>query len=1085
MRRLLLAATCLTPACVTFIAAPAAAEVVISDARTTPIATATANGSSADNIRITDKGSIKLTSGVAVTLNSNNTISTAGTIGIKGADGAIGILAEPGATGSITNTGKITIDEDYEYKDSDKDGDYDGPFALGSNRYGIRIAPGGTFTGSISNSGTITVEGNQSAGVAIDSRLVGSFTNGGTISVIGDQSYGLRAREITGDFKITGGAINAKGAGSVAVALDGDIGGAVSIQGSIVSTGYRSNSRPSDTSKLDADDMLQGGAAMRIAGNVAGGLLFEAQPENKDTKDDDEDDDGIIDSKESTAVVVSYGAAPALEIGSAERDIRIGAVNGSKFGGHGIVSDGVISAHGVYDGIAATGVSIGGANGRGVAVAGGITINGTVSASAHEASATAMHFKNGASAPELKITGTVSASGANAKDTSATAILIERGATVTAIRNSGVISALVSDASNDKQDEGVGSAGAIVDHSGTVALVENKSVISGTGQKGSEGTAIDLRANGSGATVRQLKSDKANAEPSMSGSVLFGSGDDVFEVADGKVTGSAKFGSGNNRLSISGDTVFTGNVSFGDGADSLTVAEDSKLIGNVNFGGGSDRFSLTGKGSYRGAITGGRNLAVEVGSGSLQATNTGRVELGSLSVADKGTLGVRIAPEGTTLFDVAGQATFGKETTLSIDLDKVSTAAGRHTVLRAGSLTGAENITAAVVDIPFMYTGELAKTANANELVVEIRKKSAGEVGLSGSRASAYEAVLAALDSDKAVAAVYLDVRNAETLASALQQMLPEHAGGTFETVTLASRATGSILRDPMTSVVERGGIGMWLQQVGFGTSKSIGNTASYNASGWGTAGGLELSTGSLGNFGVSLAYLAGKDADGGNDNAVTSNQFELGGYWRGTFRGFQATGRVAAAKIKFDGTRYFTARAKGYGEVSRTAEGKWNGTLMSAASSLSYEARAGRLSFRPTAAIDYYRLSEGAYTETGGGKAFDLQVEKRTSNELAASGTLSVGYDLMSLDRSEPWMRVELEGGRRQVVGGSLGRTRAKYEGGELFTLQADERTNGWLGKLRVLGGGDRIQLGGEVAGEQREGKAAISARVGLQLGL
>ena len=146
----------------------ASAQTVISTATTTPVQTSTTG-----DLQIAKTGSIKPTSGVAVTINSNNDVKNEGTIGITGANNAVGILANPNLSADITNTGTITIDEDYTPTDTDKDGDLDGPFAQGTGRYGIRVAPGGTFTGNIVNSGTITVEGNQSAGIAIDSALAG------------------------------------------------------------------------------------------------------------------------------------------------------------------------------------------------------------------------------------------------------------------------------------------------------------------------------------------------------------------------------------------------------------------------------------------------------------------------------------------------------------------------------------------------------------------------------------------------------------------------------------------------------------------------------------------------------------------------------------------------------------------------------------------------------------------------------------------------------------------------------------------------------------------------------------------------
>jgi len=155
--RCLLAATALTPVVFGLSAIPAAAETVISTAVTTPVLTGTAN----DDLRISSTGSVKPTSGAAVTINSNDSVKNEGAIAIAGANNSTGILANTNLAGNITNTGTIVIDENYTPTDTDNDGDLDGPFAQGTNRFGIHVLSGGTFTGNIVNSGGITVEGNN------------------------------------------------------------------------------------------------------------------------------------------------------------------------------------------------------------------------------------------------------------------------------------------------------------------------------------------------------------------------------------------------------------------------------------------------------------------------------------------------------------------------------------------------------------------------------------------------------------------------------------------------------------------------------------------------------------------------------------------------------------------------------------------------------------------------------------------------------------------------------------------------------------------------------------------------------------
>ena len=346
-----------------------------------------------------------------MTINSNDNVRNEGTIAISGASNATGILANTNLAGNITNTGTITIDEDFTPTDTDSDGDLDGPFAQGTNRFGIHVLTGGTFTGSVVNSGTITVEGNQSAGIAIDSSLAGSISHSsGTIAVVGDNSFGLRASNVSGNVTLSSGAIGVRGANAVGVALDGNIGGTLVIQGSVGSTGYRTTPAPADVSKLDADDLLQGGSAVRIAGNVAGGILFDARPADNSTTDTDEDDDGVLDAQETTASISTFGSAAALQIGSATQDLTIGSV-ASSTAGHGLVVKGNITGSGVYKGVSATAVSIGG-TGHSVTIAGGMTVDGTISARAVEANATAIRIGAGSSVPVIAVAGTVAADGA-------------------------------------------------------------------------------------------------------------------------------------------------------------------------------------------------------------------------------------------------------------------------------------------------------------------------------------------------------------------------------------------------------------------------------------------------------------------------------------------------------------------------------------------------------------------------------------------------------------------------------------------------------------------------------------------------
>ncbi|MCG6116318.1 MAG: autotransporter domain-containing protein, partial [Mesorhizobium sp.] len=841
--------------------------------------------------------------------------------------------------------------------------------------------------------------------------------------------------------------------------------------------GYRSTTAPADVSKLDADDLLQGGPALLVAGSVAGGILFDAPPRDTKPDDKDEDKDGIDDANEGTASVTALGAAPAVQIGSVSQAVTIGAVAGTAAAGNGLVMNGRILGNGVYKDVAANGLVIGGFN-HATTITGGILNNGSVAATSNAGNATAIRIGNLGIVASLKNTGTVEASGGSTAATQVRAIAIDAGGTLTNLSNSGKISAT---AATD------GSAAAIVDLSGSLRTIENTGTISATSAKPGtdKAIAIDLAANTTGATVRQSAASPT-AKPSITGDVRFGSGSDLLEVSAGSVTGAMRFGAGSNRLAASGEALITGDASFGSGADTVQLAGKSALIGKLDLGGGNDTLAISGTAQFRGSLAGAAQAAVAVSGGTLAITSPGTVAIGSLAVADQGTVGVTIdGKAGTfTKLTVAGPASFAAGSKLAVNLANVSKSEGSYQIISAGSLTGSSNIVASGVVLPFLFKSTLAGNDAAGTVTVDIKRKSTTELGLSASQASAYDAVFKALDSDAAVANSFLSISNAEQAGAAMQQMLPDHAGGTFATVTQGSRATARFLTDTSAPYSDQGGWGFWLQQTVWGSKKDREATASFDTSGWGATGGVEIKAGDVGNFGVSLAYLNGKNDDSDTGNEVRSNQYELAAHWRGNWGPLRAFARGSAAEIDFEGNRRF-AYTVGGELVERVANGEWSGQLYSASAGLGYEVRIGkRFVMRPSASIDYYRLDEDGFAETGGGDAFNLTVDKRSSDEIAVNGTLVAGYDFGSLVADDVWIRAEVEGGRRQIVGGSLGDTTARFKDGAAFTLVPNARNDGWIGGLRVIGGQGGFSMAGEVGAEEQYDKVALNARVSLRVG-
>jgi hypothetical protein len=1060
MPRYLLASTALLA-----MATAAHAEDVTTK-KTTPLLTSTIKNGAADAINITKDGSVVLTSGTAVTMDSNNNVANAGAITITNANGVRGIVANAGTTGDIVNTGTITLDEPYTPTDDDKDGDLDGPFALGSNKIGIRTE--GDHTGKITQSGTITIKGNDSAGVSLGGKLTGNFTHDGKTNVLGDNAIGVKTGQIDGNVRLAGSVL-AQGKNAIGAQFGGDVNGAMVVQGAIVSTGYRYTTPPADPSKLDADDLLQGGSAIVIEGNVTGGIVLAVAPKDSDPNNADEDGDGIPDATEGAAKVATYGKAPAIVIGSATKDIAIGPV-ASTATKYGLQIDGTVEGHGLYAGIDGNGVAIGGLGGK-VTIANGIGITGGIAATSKDASATALRLGAGASTPLIQNAGTISASGAQA-----IAVRIDAGASLPILRNSGTIKAA---AVNEN-----GSATAISDASGTLNLIENSGTISATGAKAGSGknVAIDLSNATGSVTVKQTQVGAGFAAPSIVGDIRLGGGNDLVDIADGTMTGNVAFGGGNNTLALSGKAVQTGNVTFGSGSDTMTLAGTSRFVGTADFGGGADTLTLTGTSVFSGSLANAGNLAVKVTGGMLDVNKP--TAIGSLDVGKDGIVAVTLnkaAGQGSA-YTVAGTASFADGSKLAIKLADVSTAEGSYQVLTAGTIQGRDNLKAATDLVPYMFKATLDDKAAANTVVVDVARRTVAELGLNRSQATAYNAIFTALSQDEKIEDVFLGITNGDQFRQAVGQMLPDHAGGSFEGISLGARTVGRQLMDPINPVWGEGRFSTTMNLSFWGSDKKAGASAAYNLQGYAMSLGAEYLTG-IGRFGGTFSYLWNRHTSGGTSE-IKSNSFELAGHWRGQFGALQSYGRASIGRSNFDSERQFIG-AIGTENVSRTIKGKWNGTFVTAAGGASYEGGGSHVFYRPAVTVDYVRLKEDGYTENGGGKALDLAVASRTSDELGVNGSMTLGIDFMGMQRrDENWFRIETEGGWREIVSGGIGSTTAHFAGGQNFTLDGDEATSGWFARLRAIGGTLGLTMGGELSAEDRHGRVDLALRGSVTIG-
>jgi hypothetical protein len=552
MRILLATAVALAPLT---IAAGAQAQVVISTVRNTPIATSNATGTAADSIRFASGGGVSVTSGTAVTIDSSHsvTLETGSLIEmLNAADSATGVLVNGGNTGNLTIASALRITDAIEtYPDTDNDGDLDGPWATGSGRYGVRVGGSAPLTGNIQleASGSIQVEGNDSFGISNEAGIQGNLVALGSTRTVGDRSRAISSTGTVSGNLIAAGTVGATGENATAILVGGDVGGRLTLQGDIAASGYRYTQRGSEAfiGRLEPDDLLQGGPAVVVAGNVAGGVVLDRPPTETDAADGDEDDDGRPDVTEGTATINSFGQAPAVLVGSTERAIELGNV-GTDNQAFGFINRGTVAGQGVYDAISGNALRFGAEGGQAVTISGGVLNDGAITSTAFDADSTAVRFGAGTTSSRFVNSGAVTAGSTSMEATSVAGVRVDSGASLPTLSNDGSIQA--------SSLGGTADVTAILDQSGTLTSITNTGVVEAVLLPNDNGdaltgraVAIDARANTTGISLIQdgtLTPDPGENAPDFPDA----DGDGVSDADEPRITVMTPYSSGTGRREV-------------------------------------------------------------------------------------------------------------------------------------------------------------------------------------------------------------------------------------------------------------------------------------------------------------------------------------------------------------------------------------------------------------------------------------------------------------------------------------------------------------------------------------------------------
>jgi hypothetical protein len=1040
MRKRLMAAAAMAPLSLLGLH-PADAQTTLSSSSAAPLSTSTSG-----DITIASGGTLTPTvSGAAVTINSNNSVTNIGTINTKDIDNVVGILATSGAyTGSISNQGAITLTESYTPSDSvNNDGIIEAPFAQGTNRIGIQTL--GTLTGGVANTGTITIQGNNSTGLYIANGLNGTFLNSGTITVTGDNSFGLRtAGEITGAVQITG-AVSAKGAGSVGVQT-GKIDGALTVYSSITSTGYATTTRVTGTTALQKiqatpTDVEQGGAALQVQGSVSGGIFLGAPPSGTVSTDTttDADHDGIVDSGEGTSSITTYGSAPAIQIGGPTA-ITIGNF-GTTDNQFGLTIEGTVSAEGVFDGVSATAIDVGAGYNAGVNLGGGINIIGTVTASAYQADATAIHLESGSVVPNVRVQGNVASALTSGGANTATALSIDAGANVSTLFNyGGITSSVTGDTA---------SAIAVVDKSGTLSYVENTGQITATITPTVLGDAVtgkvialDLRQNTTGVTLRQEYNGQT---PSIVGDIYLSP-------------------TGSNSVLLTSGTI-NGVLSLGSAPGSFTI----------------------NGGSYTGALLySGSQLAISVDNGALQNNSTTTAGLSSLTVGSAGKLIVALDPanKASTVYNVSGAATFANGATIGATLLSLPSGTQTFNIVKAGSLTTASTDANLLTALPYLFDGTLHSNTATGTIALTLSTKSPTELSLNRAETSAFSAVLAALPQDPSIQSAVISTTNRKSFLAAYDQLLPNSGGDVFQTALDMSKAVSRATSDRFDLSTQQDDddapdtTGVWASEYYIGIDQGRVENNAYHSAGLGVIGGVDF-----GGYGATLS-LASANATHPHDTSATVNSIssvEGGLYLAPRFGPINFDARVAGGYLKMTDRRQFiasilTGDTSTTSTVTRTAEGDWNGFDATVHIGAAVEADVTKhLFFQPKIYADFFHVQEDAYNERGSSAGFNLNVAARNSTQTSATASLVTGLKFGSTFIFRP----QLELGYDDVVQGGPGNTTARFAyGGSSFTVQPNTIGGAAIARIALKGDGNYVHFSFQGGGEFRNNYRALDLR-------
>lgn len=1060
------------------LALPAFAQVEITDERTAGIATSTSGANNtASDVSVATSGSITITTGAALTIDSDNTVVNGGVISSIDADNVTGILISGNRAGGVTNNATIRLENTAPTDDLTPGSD----IVTGSGRVGILISGGSQFTGDITNSAnaSIAITGQDSAGIRLAnlSSITGNINQDGSLAVFGERSIGLDVvGNVIGNLAING-TTTATGEDAIAIKVAGDISGGLKITAPISTTGYVSKDRRIITSRPSAalrDTFLaeaslrQSGAAVEINANIGQGVHLTQRLS----------DTGAVVSASNIVVI---GSAPAILIDGKGTPIAIGRVgqitdvNDADYDAdllYAFINQGSLTANGVFDDINATTFSL-----QDATLEGGLINSGTMGATVYrsgidpaatvatpDSHARVIVIGGGGIAERINNSGAILAIGLEASDSIyvdpdnvlaanaifATAVDIDANGSLSSLANIGTITAVIT-ARN-------GEAVAIKDASGTLMEINNSGVLSaratnsdGTGSQATNFNlvAIDVSANTAGFTLNQTiftdPDTQEDSTPNIEGQILLGSGDDLLNIADGTVTGDISFGNGADRLQISNGAIVTGQVIDSDGQLEILLTDKARL-------------NITGPANIN--VT---TATIDATSVYSPFVNPDTGEVSTLIASGNVTFedGAVIAPRLSTVLRAANQTfTIVQSANLNIDTS-------------IGSLRSEQT--------PFLYNTTFTRSAtDANSLIMTLDVRTSQELGLDAQQTALFTSAFEALQNSDPLGAAFVAITGQSDFNAAYNQLLPEFAAASRQFVLAnvdgATGAVGSHLNNVRRSQERPGGA--WIEEFVYYADRDLANLSEqFRGYGFGITGGFDTAIGPFHAVGINAGFATTEIEDVlGQDDPIDVLTVQLGGY-----AGYQ-TGNLGIDLYAGVGYNDFEANRKVViGNFSQSAKADWSGVHYNASASAGYDVSFGKYFIRPAVTATYLSLTEKAYDEEGT-TGIELSIDERKVDTGTVSATLDFGA---RLDRDRSWMAPTFRVGyRNDFINDGVITTGQFVNGTTPFSLTAQEFPNsGFLLGVTFATGSRYSSFSFDYDAELRDGFSRHIARLVLRM--